>query len=167
MFAFQIKSLLLAWEMTSTIKIVDTFRTNKMGLFTHIIVVNPLHANLPRLVLALSCTCNCFNATWMRIQWNAIDSLWALYCEEDVGPIVGHANGGDSRRFELMLKDYTSSVGTQFVIDWPGWVMTASFTSVGYVKILHNQDYINNGKKLINPLDSPVQVLQLGGDVCC
>ena len=57
--------------------------------------------------------------------------------------------------------------GSRFKVDWPGWVMSASFTIVGHVKNLHDQDYIHNGKKLINPLDSPVRLLQLGGDVCC
>jgi hypothetical protein len=66
-----------------------------------------------------------------------------------------------------MLKDYTSSVGTNFGTDWPSWVMTASSISAGYVRNLHDHDYIQIGKKLINSLDSPVQVLQLGGDVCC
>jgi hypothetical protein len=32
---------------------------------------------------------------------------------------------------------------------------------------LHDQDFIDNGKKLINLLDSLVRVLQLGGDICC
>jgi hypothetical protein len=31
---------------------------------------------------------------------------------------------------------------------------------------LHNQDFIHNGKKLINPLDSTVKTLQLGRDNC-
>jgi hypothetical protein len=66
-----------------------------------------------------------------------------------------------------MLKDYTSSVGTWFGIDWHGWDMTTSSTSIRYVKNLHDQDYIHNGKNLIEALDSLVQVLQLGGDVCC
>jgi hypothetical protein len=35
----------------------------------------------------------------------------------------------------------------------------------GNVKELHDQDYIHNGKKLINPLDSLVKTLQLGGDM--
>ena len=34
------------------------------------------------------------------------------------------------------------------------------------VRGLHDQDFIHNGKKLINPLDSAVKTLQLGADVC-
>ena len=30
----------------------------------------------------------------------------------------------------------------------------------------HDEDFIHDGKKLINPLDSLVRVLQLEGDVC-
>jgi hypothetical protein len=78
-------------------KIVDTFRLDKIGAFARVIVVNPLHASLPRLVLSLSCTCNCFDASWMRLHWKSIESLWIQYCEYDVGPVVGHASDGDSR----------------------------------------------------------------------
>jgi hypothetical protein len=43
-------------------KIVDSFRTDKIGGFARIVVVNPLHDKLPRLVLVVCCTCNCFDA---------------------------------------------------------------------------------------------------------
>ena len=42
--------------------IVDGFRTNCVGAFARIIMVNPLHSNLPRLVLVVTYTCNCFDA---------------------------------------------------------------------------------------------------------
>jgi hypothetical protein len=29
-----------------------------------------------------SCTCNCFDAAWVRTRWYATSSLWTLYCEE-------------------------------------------------------------------------------------
>jgi hypothetical protein len=32
---------------------------------------------------------------------------------------------------------------------------------------LHDQDYIHNGKKMINPLNSHVWLLQLGVNICC
>lgn len=46
--------------------IVDSFRSNQVGSFTRVIVVNPLHEKLPRLTLVVSCTCNCFDASWVR-----------------------------------------------------------------------------------------------------
>ena len=61
-------------------------------------MVNLLHVSLPRLVLVESCTCNCFDATWVKQQWNRIESLWNKECTNIVGPIIGHASDGDSRR---------------------------------------------------------------------
>jgi hypothetical protein len=110
---------------------------------------------------------NAFDASWVRSQWKRIESLWIQHCEHDVGHVVGHASDGDSRRRMLMLQDYVSNVGDRFSINWAGWVMSAAFGSSGHINSLHDQDYIHNGKKLINLLDSPVRVLQLGGDVCC
>jgi hypothetical protein len=85
--------------------ILEAFQGNRIGSFARVIMVNPLHSKLPRLVLVVSCTCNCFDACWVRLQWGRIDQLWQLHCEEQVGPIVGHASDGDSRRRQLMLED--------------------------------------------------------------
>lgn len=45
-------------------------------------------------------------------------------------------------------------------------VVEASLNSEGDAFGLHDQDYVHNGKKLINPLLSSVRCLQLGEDVC-
>ena len=143
--------------------IVDSFRSNKKGSFAR---VNPLHDKLPRLVLVVSCTCNCFDAEWVRNQWNCIDALWQESCGEAVGPVVGHASDGDSRRRQLMIKDYTSKVGLRYEIPWEGWSLSCEWLEENKVRGLHDQDFIHNGKKLINLLDSCVKNLQLGADVC-
>lgn len=62
------------------------------------VVVNLLHASLPRLVLVVYCTCNCFDSGWVRRQWGLIDQLWEHECKEIVRPIVGHFSDGDSRQ---------------------------------------------------------------------
>ena len=147
-------------------KIVDSFRSNKVGGFARVIVVNPMHEKLPRLVLVACCTCNCFDSGWVRKQWDVIDNLWEKECLSAVGPIIGHASDGDSRRRQLMLQDYRSKVGMRLSVNWEGWTLTASLDQNGDASGLHDQDYIHNGKKLINPLLSAVRVLQLGGDVC-
>lgn len=147
--------------------ILDAFRGDKIGSFARVIMVNPLHAKLPRLVLAVSCTCNCFDSCWVRSHWGRIDSLWKLHCEESVGPVVGHASDGDSRRRQLMLEDYTGKSGHRFEVPWEGFVLSAVLGVGNRVQGLHDQDFIHNGKKLINPLDSVVKTLQLGLDICC
>ena len=56
-------------------KVLQSFRQDKVGSFARVIVVNPLHEKLPRLVLVACCTCGCFDSTWVRAQWNKIDEL--------------------------------------------------------------------------------------------
>jgi hypothetical protein len=66
-----------------------------------------------------------------------------------------------------MLKDYTIQVGSMYDIPWEGFVFSAVKIRHALVTSLHDQDFIHNGNKLINPLDSPVCVLQPRGDICC
>jgi hypothetical protein len=148
-------------------KIVDSFRNDKIGSFAHVIVVNPLHVKLPRLVLSVSCTCNCFDTSWVRKQWEKIHSLWLINCDDSVGPIVGHASNGDLRRRQLMLADYISKDGHRFGLKWEGWVMYGMINEEGKILNLHDQEFIHNGKKLINPLNSPVQFGYFSLEVMC
>ena len=50
-------------------------------------------------------------------------------------------------------------------MDWPEWVFTATLDYDDNATGLHDQDFIHNGKKFINPMDSIVRMLQLGCDV--
>ena len=79
---------------------------------------------------------------------------------------IGHASDGDSRRRQLMVKDFTDKVGVRYVIPWEGWSLSCEWLGENRIRGLHDQDFIHNGKKLINPLDSAVKNLQLGADVC-
>jgi hypothetical protein len=118
--------------------IVDSFKLDKMGTFARVIVVNPLHVKLPRLVLSLSCTCNCFDSEWVKEQWKRIEELWQVDCECAIGPIIGHASDGDSRRRQLMLSSYTCADGQRYGISWPGWVMSGTVIASGQVQGLHD-----------------------------
>lgn len=66
-------------------KIVDAFQNFKVGSFVRVIMVNLLHKKLPRLVLVVCCTCNCFDSQWVKKQWTVIDKLWQKICEDIVG----------------------------------------------------------------------------------
>ena len=58
-----------------------------------------------------------------------------------------------------MLQDYKSDVGIRLHLGWEGWMFSASLDEHGNATGLHNQDYIHNGKKLINPLLSVARTL--------
>ena len=64
-----------------------------------------------------------------------------------------------------MLGEYKSTDGQRLQVDWPGWIFSGKLDSKGNTSTLHDQDFIYNGKKLINPIDSPVRTSQLGYDV--
>ena len=83
-----------------------------------------------------------------------------------MGPIIGHASDGDSRCWQLMLKDYKCKEGMQFTVDWLRWLLTMRIADGTKVSGLHDQDYIHNGKKLVNLLDSVARTLMVGGDLC-
>ena len=71
---------------------------------------------------------------------------------------MGHALDGDSRRRQLMLDDYISNVGSKFTVPWEGWLLSALLVEENKVVGLHDHDYIHNGKKLVNPLNSPIRL---------
>ena len=67
----------------------------------------------------------------------------------------------------MILADLTSIGGNRFRIEWKGWKLSAKLHEGSRVTRLHDQDFIYKGKKLMNPLNSPVKTTQLGEDVCC
>lgn len=66
-----------------------------------------------------------------------------------------------------MLTDYSRhdsiQLKVEFSVEWQGSLFTLSLNGDGDAHSLHNKDFIHNGKKLVNPLDSVV--LMLGGDM--
>ena len=88
-----------------------------------------------------------------RIVWLAI-----MHVEHFLGPIIGHSSDGDSRRRMLMLKDYYSTRAMRYQIPWEGWSLIGLYDGFKVIA-LHDQDYVHNGKNLVNPLFSGRQDL--------
>ena len=47
-------------------------------------------------------------------------------------------------------------------MEWEDWVFTSTMNEAREATSLHDQDYIHNGKKLLNLPDSNVHTLRLG-----
>ncbi|MCO5573933.1 hypothetical protein L7F22_027711 [Adiantum nelumboides] len=94
-------------------------------------------------------------------QWDAISSLWNEKLWPRIGMIIGHASDGDSRLRRLMLFDYMDTSGSRFGIPWKGWPLSAKMVDNGVIG-LHDQDFIHNGKKLVNVLDKSKRQLAIG-----
>ena len=143
--------------------IKDSFKNNVIGHYACVIIVNPLHEMFLCLVVVVHPTCNRFNANFVYQKWEKVESMWKKHVENNLGPIAGHSSDGDSRRRQLMLKDYSSTSGLRYQIPWEGWTLTELYNGCNVIG-LHDQDYIQNGKKMVNPLFSGRRELVLGND---
>ena len=129
-------------------------------------MINPLHRKLPRVVLLLQTNSNRFTHNVLH-QWLVLDTLCESILDPVLGPGIGHASVGDSRRRKLM---HNQSVGVvdryhHVPVDL-GFIMSARIkvTAAGkrLLKDLYDQDCIHNDKKILNPLHHPTRILQLG-----
>ncbi|KAL2650585.1 hypothetical protein R1flu_018713 [Riccia fluitans] len=134
-------------------KIVESFEQKIQGLYVRVVIVNPLHEKLPRLIVYASVTCNSYIASWVRDHWKGLKQRWDKCCRQAVGPILDHANDGDASRRKLMLEDSLGSEGQRWTVGWDGWMLFGIVLDSRDVCALGDQDPIHNGKKMINPLD--------------
>ncbi|MCO5566937.1 hypothetical protein L7F22_020620 [Adiantum nelumboides] len=74
---------------------------------------------------------------------------------------IRHALDGDARRQKLMLDDYLEKTGVRYNIPWSGWMLSACVHN-NHVYGLYDQDFIHNGKKLVNAMDNASRELVLG-----
>ncbi|KAL2624488.1 hypothetical protein R1flu_008733 [Riccia fluitans] len=146
-------------------KIVESFEKKIQGSYARVVIVNPLHEKLPRLIVYASVTCNSFIVSWVRDHWKGLRQRWDKCCRQVVGPILGHASDGDARRRKLMLEDYLGSEGQRWTVGWDGWVLFGIVLDSGDVYALG--DPIHNGKKMINPLDKSSYPIVLGDFHAC
>ncbi|KAL2621659.1 hypothetical protein R1flu_001864 [Riccia fluitans] len=134
-------------------KIVESFEQKIQGSYAQVVIVNPLHEKLPRLIVYTCVTCNSFIASWVRDHWKGLKQRWDKCCRQVVDPVLGHASDGDACRRKLMLEDYLESEGQRWTVGWDGWVLSSIVLDSGDVYALEDQDPIHNGNKMINPLD--------------
>ena len=149
-------------------RLVEAFATCQVATHSRIIMINPLHRCLPRVVLLLQANCNRFTHNEVLHQWLTLDTLCESILDPVLGPGIGHACDGDTRRRKLMLNQAMSGNQHRYrpVSVELGFIMSArielSPAGKRIVKDLYDQDSIHNDKKIINPLDHPTRVLRLG-----
>ena len=114
-------------------------------------------------------SCNRFAHNEVLHQWLVLEDLCQTVLDPVLGPGIGHASDGDSRRRKIML-NHASLVneGNRYQPDplEDGFIMSAKteLTPLGkrVLRNLYNQDCIHNDKKIMNPLDHPTRILTLG-----
>ena len=154
----------VGFGVTGYESIVNSFKSSVRAHYARVLIVNPLHARLPRLFAVIQLTCNRFDSKDVRNQWKKVRVLWGKHLSVVLGPLIGHSSDGDARQRKLMLEDFTSSGGNQFRIPWDGWYFSARILQNNDVYGLHDQDFVHNGKKLVNPLDLSSRHLIFGNE---
>ena len=150
-------------------RLVEAMNTSKLANYARVIMINPLHERLPRIVLHLQANCNCFTHNTVIHQWLKYDAICNEILDPILGPDIGKSSDGDGRRRKLMLNqssDFNEGQRYKPVPIDEGFLFSANTTqnSEGEFVInnLSDQDYIHNHKKLDNQLDYVSKDLKLG-----
>ncbi len=150
-------------------KLEDAFKNNVIGGYARVVLINPIHRNLPPLVVLLQAVCNKFDSDFIQRQWNQIQVLYDRHLLPVLGPLVGHASDGDSRRRRLHTNNSASADGRRYRIDHDNFSVSGKIIESGnkiFPTELPDQDFIHNGKKLVNHLMHPSRILTLGRGIC-
>ena len=150
-------------------RLAEAFRQNRVAGFARVIMLDPIHKDIPPFIVLLQAVCNKFDHAMVRDQWNIVIDLYNQYLLNVLGPLVGHSSDGDSRRRKLHLENSTSMRGVRHGIDNENFIFTGRLVQEGgkrFVADLSDQDYVHNAKKLVNHLMHPSRVLSLGGNLC-
>ncbi|KAG1655017.1 hypothetical protein GQR58_024744 [Nymphon striatum] len=75
-----------------------------VGSLARVIMVNPLHPNLPRMVAFILPTCNKFSHLDVYSQWVKIQKNYEQLADV-LGPLIGNSSDGDSQRRKCMNKN--------------------------------------------------------------
>ena len=135
--------------------LVEAFKENRIGTNARVIMLNPIHPDLPPFVVLLQPVCNKFDSSFVRNQWNTIKELYKKHLAEILGPLVGHASDGDSRRRKLHLESAEDTQGERYRLKHHSFIHSAKLCTVNgktQVEGLADQDFVHNGKKLVNHL---------------
>ena len=85
------------------------FQCNRAAGLARVIMLNPLHKDLPSMVILLQATCNKFDHDMVKHQWEKIQLLYNKHLLKVLGPLVGNGSDGDSRRRKLHIHNALSA----------------------------------------------------------
>ena len=109
-------------------------------------------------------TCNTFTHELVEDQTHEITKLFIEHIEPVLGPLIGPASDGDSRRRKFFLNLSRQTEGNRFrpIPEDLGFVFTCLVDRDGTIRNNCDQDSIHNHKKLINHLDHHSRSIRMG-----
>ena len=163
--------IIIGDDESSYSKLTEAFRDRTIASYAKVILLNPLSTLLLRAVVLLLPTCNHFTANDVNDEWESIHRYYVEKLESVIGPLIGDASDGDSRRRSLMLINRNHSLLTDRYQPIPfdeGFTLSAKKEPSneypgGYViRYIGDQDAILPHRKLIKPIDHPTRIMMLG-----
>ena len=84
--------------------IIAGFEQCAVSSYARVMMISPWHKKLPKVAVLIMPCCNRFDHKLVRRQWGAVDALYREHLSNIIGPCVGNASDGDSRRRMLQLE---------------------------------------------------------------
>ena len=144
--------------------IEDAHADYQLAGYIRVVVINPLHKELPRLTVVLHAHCNRMTRAWFRQQWAVEEEIFERLVSPSLGDDVGPASDGDARRFaeQLMLMLISPSLPGRFGLITPGFTHSCKLLANGAIAHCNAQDVRHNFAKLGSHTDSDVRRVQWG-----
>ena len=148
--------------------IMNAFKDYTIGSYGRAIILNTFHPNIPNIPLLIMPTCNRFVSEFVRENHDLICTLYEEFLEPVIGPLIGSASDGDSRRRKLFLENSISNGNRYQPIPFPlGFLYTATKITIQgsqrfVIKDLADPDYIHNHKNLINLTSHVSRTIMIG-----
>jgi hypothetical protein len=136
------------------------------AFYLRLVMINPLHADLPSLAVFAHGVCNRFKSNFIRESYRLIDELVQQHISPHLGVHVGHASDGDARRFSNQLARMSTvpEGRLKYALDVEGFTLAANWdgTNPLTVSCIDSQDPRHNLAKLYAHSASSARVLRLG-----
>jgi hypothetical protein len=149
-------------------KLVDGHGNSTTGTLARAVVLRPLHPDLKPVPILWTPTCNTFTCKdYVYPQWQRLHTLYNKHLAPIIGPIIANASDGDSRRrcaqlgYALTTWLLRNGEDIYTLPDCAGFIFSGKYYPTLAV-LFADQDFIHNGKKLINLMVSPTRVLRFG-----
>ena len=156
-------ALIIGDDGNSFARLSEYIKKSKIARQLRVIIINPLHKDLPKIPLVVIGTCSTYSyAEYLRSQWQAVEALF----DTVFNPIGlfqhGHSSDGDSRRRLAYFEHGKSTFGTRYGIDADGFTFSGQVSVGGKVMLNLDQDYFHVIKKLWNAANHPSRLLRIG-----
>ena len=149
---------------TSFQRLQDYVKSHRVARYLRVIIVNPLHPDLPQLPVVLVPTCSTFDyQSYLVPQWDDVEGLFREVIEPIGLVFHGHSSDGDSRRRRAFMLHGASVDGVRCGIGAEGFTFSGRLCEdTNHIIINLDQDYLHNIKKLVNCMQHASRRLLLG-----